>query len=99
MASFKNETAGARAVLMRDRSYVLIEAGEEATFADAAVVSYPTDLTVIASPAPADDRRTMLESLTDEALRAFVEKVTGKAPHPNAKRETLIEKALADPAQ
>lgn len=32
-------------------------------------------------------------SMSDDELRALIEERTGKKPHPNAKRETLIERA------
>lgn len=32
------------------------------------------------------------DQFSDDELRSTIEAVTGKAPHPNAKRETLVEK-------
>lgn len=97
MARFRNEAQGARAVRFRDRSYLLVEAGEEtADIAEAAIKSVHPDLVRIDEPkATKPDKRAMVEALNDDDLRAFVEKRTGKKPHPNAKRETLIERALA----
>lgn len=46
------------------------------------------------SPVTADEKRALLDAMDDAELREFVADLTGKKPHPAAKRETLIEKAL-----
>lgn len=97
MAQFRNDAPGARAVLLQDRSYLLMDPGETLEICDAAVLSAAAGITrVDAGQAPARDRRAILEAMNDAELRGFVEKVTGKRPHPNAKRATMIERALAD---
>ncbi|MFD0848218.1 hypothetical protein [Sphingosinicella xenopeptidilytica] len=59
-------------------------------------MSWPADLTRLDDPAaPEDDRRAVVEAMDDDALRAFVEKLTGKKPHHKAGRPELIEAALA----
>lgn len=97
MARFRNEAQGARAVRLRDRSYILVDAGEESgDIAESAIKSVHPDLARIdKAPAKKPDKRAMLEAMGDDDIRAFVEKLTGKKPHHNAKRETLIERALA----
>lgn len=35
----------------------------------------------------------IFDDMSDEDLRAYITDRTGKAPHPRAKRETLIDKA------
>lgn len=46
---------------------------------------------VAGSPAGAED--DAFETMSDDDLRTFIEKATQKAPHPAAKRETLLKKA------
>lgn len=48
-----------------------------------------------ATPLSEDEKLELLEAMTDDELREFVEDRTGKKPHPNAKRETLLDKARA----
>lgn len=101
MARFRNDTPGARAVLLKDRSYVLIEAGETKDVPDDMVDLWAGDLVLDGTPAVdpdrTDARRAMLEALGDDELRAFVEQVTGRKPHPRAGRQKLIEAALGEP--
>lgn len=96
MAQFRNDAPGARAVLLQDRSYLLMDPGETLEICDAAILSVAAGITrVDAGQTPARDRRAILEAMNDAELRDFVEKVTGKRPHSNAKRATMIERALA----
>lgn len=97
MAQFRNDAPGARAVLLQDRSYLLIDPGETLEICDAAVLSVASGVVrVDVEKGITQDRRAILEAMNDAELRGFVEKVTGKRPHPNAKRATMIERALAD---
>lgn len=46
-------------------------------------------------PLSDEEKMELLDAMTDDELREFVEGRTGKKPHPNAKRETLLERARA----
>ena len=45
------------------------------------------------SPLTADEEAELIDAMTDDELRDFIDRKTGTRPHPNAKTETLVKKA------
>ncbi len=52
----------------------------------------------VVDPTPLTDEEKieLLDAMTDDELRTFLTDRDGKAPHPNAKRETLLAKARGE---
>lgn len=44
-------------------------------------------------PASPDGSSDQFDAMSDEELRAHIEAASGKAPHPSAKRETMLRRA------
>jgi hypothetical protein len=51
----------------------------------------------VADPSPLTDAEEaeLIDAMSDDELRDFIERKTGTRPHPNAKSATLVEKAKA----
>lgn len=100
MVQFVNNTKGGRAVALRDRSYLFIEAGDTSPVISlAAVLHYPPDLERIDTGGDAvkpRDRADILSNMSDDELASFFERVTGKPPHHKMKRETIEARLLAE---
>lgn len=52
----------------------------------------------VVDPTPLTDaeKLELVDAMTDEELRQFIMDRDGKAPHPNAKRDTLLAKARGE---
>jgi hypothetical protein len=49
-----------------------------------------------ATPLTDAEKVELLDAMTDDELREFIAERDGKAPHPNAKRDTLLAKARGE---
>jgi hypothetical protein len=51
------------------------------------------------SAPPAEFDPDLIDAMTDEELRAFIQNRDGRAPHPNTGREKLLARAKGDAAE